>query len=170
MPNDRVQGQTGKKEKEKVSSLEGVVCTPNGERIAPVYKRAYSKECDSNIVQKVDETDLFEFIQASKATTDLAILQKRFIELGEIPNVDPTLGSNDLTQFPSDIHGVYDMVNDVAGNFAKLPESVQKIFGTKEAYLDALLKGTYQATLINALNSQNAQKEQKNENQESEEK
>ena len=166
MANDTNERQAGKKEKEKVSSLAGVVCTPSGERIAPVYKRAYCKELDSNIVQKVDETDLFEFIQASKSTTDLAVLQKRFIELGEIPCVDPSLGSNDLTQFPSDIHGVYDMVNDVAGNFAKLPESVQKIFGSKEAYLDALLKGTYQATLINALQqTQTPQKEEKNESE-----
>lgn len=166
MPNDTNERQVGKKEKEKVSTtLDGVVCTPCGNSIAPVYKRVYVKDVDKNLVRKVDETDIHEFIQASKATTDLAILQKRFLELGEIPQVDPTLGSNDLTQFPSDIHGVYNMVNDVAGNFAKLPQSVQKIFGTKEAYLDALLKGTYQATLINAINQQKAPEEPKKESE-----
>ena len=74
-----------------VLTLEGVVCTNPGDHIAPVYKRVYDEKLDRNIVKKVDETNLFEFIQASKSTTDLATLQKRFIEFGEIPNVDPSL-------------------------------------------------------------------------------
>ena len=162
--------QVNEKQKEvkEVNTLAGAVFTNSGNPIAPVYKRVYDKDLDANIVKKVDETNLQEFIQASRATTDLAILQKRFIELGEIPAVDPTLGSNDLTQFPSDIHGVYKMVNDVAGNFAKLPESIQKIFGTKEAYLESLMNGTYQATLINAINAENKAAEEVK--QESEEK
>lgn len=135
------------------STLAGVVCTEPGSHIAPVYKRVFNTELNRNVVTKVDETDIFEFIQASKSTNDLAILQQRFIALGEIPCVDPTLGSNDLTQFPSDIHGVYDMVNSVDKNFKMLPDSIQAIFGTSQAYMEALLNGTYQATILNAINN-----------------
>lgn len=146
------EGHTSKEKEKKVSTLEGVICSNPGDRIAPVYKRVYDKDYDSTLVKQVDTFDIEEFIQSSKSSTDLAVLQKRFIELGEIPAVDANMGSNDLTVYPSNIHEVYDMVNDVASNFAKLPQSIQAIFGTKEAYMKALLDGTYQATLINAIN------------------
>lgn len=134
-------------EKKSVSTLEGIVCTDNGKHIAPVYKRVFDSKTNRNIVKKVDETNLFEFIQASKSITDLATLQRRFIELGEIPNVDPTLGSYDMTLMPTDIHGVYDMVNDLNHSFDLLPESVQKIFGSAEEYGKSVLDGTYAAKL-----------------------
>lgn len=145
------------------STLEGVVCTCAGSRIAPVYKRVYDSELGRERVMKVDETDIFEFVQASKSSSDLAILQQRFMALGEIPNVDPSLGSNDLVGFPSDIHGVYDMVNNVDANFKMLPESIQAIFGTSKAYMESLLNGTYQATIMNAIQKGNATKEVKEE-------
>lgn len=140
--------QTGKKE-EPVTTLKGVVCTQPGEHIAPVYKRVYDPELNRKVVKKVDETDLFEFIQASKSVTDLAVLQKRFIELGEIPNADPTLGSNDLTIMPGDIHSLYDMVNDLNASFNQLPESIKAIFGDSASYGKAVLDGSY-AAKINA--------------------
>ena len=112
----------------KKNTLDGVVCTPPGCSLAPVYKRVYDEELDRHIVKKVDETNITEFIQASRSQTDLAILQKRFIELGEIPAVDPSMQSNvDTAILPSDIHSLYNMVNDVHGNFNKLPESVRKL-------------------------------------------
>lgn len=155
MSNVKNEGQIGKKkEKTKASCFDDVVCSPVGSSLTPVYKRVYDEKLGKSIVKKVDETNIDEFIQASKAQTDLAILQKRFLELGEIPNVDETLGSNDLALFPSDIHGVYDMVNNVSDNFNRLPESVRKIFGDSETYLKSLLDGTYQATLVNAFNEQ----------------
>lgn len=131
------------------STLEGVICTNRGCDIAPVYKRVYNKELDANIVEKVDETNLFEFIQASKSQTDLATLQKRFIELGEIPNVDPTMTYSDAVM-PSDIHSLYNMVNDVNGSFNKLPESVQAVFGDSQGYLQAILDGSYNSKLAEA--------------------
>lgn len=148
------EGQVGKKQaaKKKIDTLEGVVFSCAGSHIQPVYKRVYDKELDKNIVKQVDTFDIYEFIQASKSQTDLALLEKRFVELGELPNVDPSLGSNDFTNMPSNIHEVYDMANDIANNFAKLPKSIQDIFGTKEAYMKSLLDGSYQATLINAIN------------------
>ena len=151
---------TGKERKKAQNTLVGVVCSPAGSDIQPVYKRVYNKELDRSIVVKVDTINIKEFIQASKAQTDLALLQKRFIELGEVPAADPTFGSNDLTTMPSDIHGVYALVNDVAGNFASLPQSIQQIFGSKEAYLESILKGTYQSTLLSALQAQNAPKQE----------
>lgn len=154
MNNEKNEGQVGKVTKAaQKSCFVDVICTPVGSPISPVYKRVYDEKLKKSIVKKVDETNIDEFIQASKSQTDLAVLQKRFLELGEIPSVDSTLGSNDLTLFPSDIHGVYDMVNNVSDNFNKLPESVRQIFGDSETYLKSLLDGTYQATLVNAFNS-----------------
>lgn len=143
MKNERQISQ----EQQVTSSLEGVVCSNPGNPIAPVYKRVFDSDLNRFVVKKVDETNLYEFIQASKSTTDLATLQKRFIELGEIPNVDNTLSSNDLTVMPTDIHGVYDMVNDINKSFNSLPESIKAIFGTQEDYAHAVLDGTYAAKI-----------------------
>ena len=136
-----------------VSSLQDVICSCAGNPIADVYKRVYDEDLHRTVVKKVDETNLYEFIQASKSTTDLATLQKRFLELGEIPGEE--LGwqeAVDMTVMPSNIHEVYAMTNDIDNAFKKLPESVQKLFGDKDTYMKALIDGTYQATLIKALN------------------
>lgn len=146
-------GQAPEKPKEKKSTLNGVISTPNGSSIEPVYKRVYVKELDRNVVRKVDTLNITEFIQASKSQTDLSILEKRFIELGEIPSVNPDLTSHDLTNMPGDIHELYRMANDISGNFAKLPQSVQDVFGNPQAYMKAILDGTYQSTLVNAFNA-----------------
>ena len=151
------EGHISKEKEKKVSTLEGVICSNPGDRIAPVYKRVFDKDLEKNVVKQVDTFNLYEFIQASRSQTDLAILEKRYIELGEIPAVDPSMQQADFVGYPENIHEVYNMVNDINGNFTKLPESIQKIFGTKENYLKSLMDGTYQATLINALNAASAQ-------------
>ena len=140
-----------KDEAKKINTLLGIRGTPCGSDIAPVYKRVYDKEVGKNIVKKVDDFNLFEFIQASRSSTDLALLEKRYLELGEIPNADPTAAGVDFAVMPSNIHEVYDMVNDVDGNFKKLPKCVQDIFGTSQAYFKSLMDGTYQATLLEAI-------------------
>lgn len=152
------EGQANKKQEAKKAqnTLDGVVCSNVGSHYQPVYKRVYEKDIDQSIVKQVDKFNLFDFIQASKSQTDLALLEKRYIELGEIPSVDPNMTEADFTGYPDNIHEVYKMANDIAGNFAKLPESIQNIFGTKEAYMKALIDGTYQATLINAVNNLSA--------------
>ena len=102
-------------------------------------------------VKKVDETNIYEFIQASKSETDLATLQKRFIALGEIPAVDPSMGEVDQTLFPNNIHELYGLVNDLNSSYKSLPASIQKIFGTAQAYGAAVLDGTYSAKLAAGL-------------------
>lgn len=160
---DANERQVNKKQEasKKKSTLEGVVSSNCGSPIAPVYKRVYDKELDKAIVKKVDETNLFEFIQASKSMTDLATLQKRFIELGEIPAVDPTLVNGvDTTIMPGDIHQLYSMVNDVNGNFNKLPDSVKEVFGTSQDYLSAILDGSYQSKLAAAFGPKQEEKKE----------
>ena len=117
----------------KVSTLAGIHGTCVGSDIAPVYKRVYDKELDKNVVRKVDTFNLFEFIQASRSSTDLALLEKRYLELGESPNADPNASGVDFATLPSNIHEVYNMVNDVDANFNKLPQSIKDIFGTSQA-------------------------------------
>lgn len=151
MKNER---QIDKAEK-KVSVLEGVVCCPAGDVNAPVFKIVYDEKLKKNIVKQVDTFNIYEFIQASKSSTDLATLQKRWLELGEVPGgVLGFDGDVDMTLYPCDIHGVYKMVNDVDGAFNRLPESIQKIFGNKDAYLKALLDGSFNASVIAAVNNQ----------------
>lgn len=163
-------GQVSQEQKKKVpvSTFAGIVCTNSGQHFAPVYKRVYCEKSDKNLVKKVDETDLYEFIQASKSSTDLAVLQKRFLELGEIPNVDPNMVCGvDTTIMPSDIHQLYNMVNDVAGNFAKLPESVRNVFGSSEVYLQSLMDGSYAKKINDAFTpkqNNSVQQEEKGEN------
>lgn len=165
MSNERQVSKT--KQEEKVSALKGVTCTNAGNPISPVYKRVYNDELEINVVQKVDETNLYEFIQASRNQTDLATLQKRFIELGEIPNVNPNLvGEVDTTLMPTDIHSLYNMVNDVNGSFFKLPKSAQDIFGNSQAYLAAILDGTYFQKLAAGYTPKEENKEEKKEGNE----
>lgn len=135
------------------NSLKGIIGSCCGDPIMPVYKRVYDKDLDKSVVKETDKFNLDEFIQASLSQTDLAILYKRYQEFGEIPAVDPSMTSADFSNYPEDIHEVYKLASDIAGNFAKLPQSIQDIFGTKEAYMKSLIDGTYQATLINAVNS-----------------
>ena len=158
--NERQAGKEQAKKKAQ-SSLSGVVCSCAGDYIVPVYKRVYDKELDTYTVKAIDEFNIFEFIQASKSQTDLAILQKRYVELGEIPSVDPNMVAADFANYPDNIHEVYAMAQDIAGNFGKLPKSIQDIFGTKEAYMKSLMDGTYQATLINAVNALSAAEQAK---------
>lgn len=135
--------------KEK-TSLEGVVCVSAGRRKSPVYKRVYDAASDSFVVKKVDEFDIYEFIQASKSSTDLALLQKQYEALGEIPGIE--IGweeAPDQTLMPSNIHEVYDLTQNVDKAFKKLPVSVQQIFGDKDKYLASLLDGSY-INIINA--------------------
>lgn len=151
------EGQVTKtSQKTEVNTLQGVVCSNSGNRIAPVFKRVYDNDLKRNVVKKVDETDIQEFINASRSMTDLAALEKRLIATGEIPAVDPSLNGDgiDFTQYPKDIHEVYSMVNDIDSSFSKLPENIQKIFGTKEVYMASALKGTLKETIINGLNKQ----------------
>lgn len=147
--------QVNQKQKaiEKKSTFQGLIFTSCGNPIASVYKSVCVD--GKTLVRCVDTTNIHEFIQASKSSTDLATLQKRFMELGEIPVVDSTLTSVDTTVLPSDIHSLYNMVNDVNGNFNKLPESVRKVFGTAQDYLAAILDGSYSQKLADAFAPKN---------------
>ena len=147
----------------KTSTLEGVVCSNPGCAIAPVYKRVFNTEAKRMIVKKVDETNLYEFIQSSKSETDLATLHRRFVALGEIPAVDPSLGEVDQTIFPNTIHELYGLVNDLNKSFDSLPDSIKKIFGTSDAYGQAVLDGSYSSKLAAGLKAQNVPEKDVNE-------
>lgn len=153
--------QVDEKKQEEKNPLQGVICTCSGDAIAPVYRRTYDKDLDANVVRKVDETNIFEFVQASKSTTDLATLQKRFIELGEIPNVNPEISYPDTAVMPHNIHELYNMVTDIDANFKKLPDSVQKVFGDSQTYLSALMDGSYNQKLVDAFTPKEPPKEEK---------
>lgn len=136
--------------RKETSTLDGVVCVSAGRTKSPVYKRVYDAASDTNVVKKVDEFDIYEFIQASKSSTDLALLQKQYEALGEVPGLE--IGwdeAPDQTIMPSNIHEVYELTNNVDKAFKKLPESVQAIFGDKDKYLASLLDGSYM-NIINA--------------------
>lgn len=137
-----------------IDSLDGVVCCPAGDRIAPVYKKVYDERLKKNVVKKVDEFDLYEFIQASKNSADLALLQKRWIELGELDAPIGFDGGQDMVNVPSNIHDVYKTLNDLDGAYNKLPDSLKAIFGSRDAYLNSLIDGSFNAIVAAAINKE----------------
>lgn len=145
------------KEPNNIPTIQGVVCSDPGNPIAPIYKRVYVDKFNKNLVLRSGSTNLQEFIDASRSMTDLASLEKRLIATGEIPNVNPNLNGDgiDFTKYPTNIHEVYSMYKDVDNSFNKLPESVQKVFGSKDVFLKAVLDGSYQSKIVSAFNSVN---------------
>ena len=71
MKTNEGQANENKKAAEKKSTLTGVVCTPAGNSIAPVYKRVFDDKLNRNVVKKVDTTNITW--QNSLVNTELRI-------------------------------------------------------------------------------------------------
>ena len=126
--------------------------TPVGTPITPIYKRVYDEEKKCEIVKKVDEFDIDEFIQKSSNMTDLAMLKRQMERTGEIP-LDPNAQYGvDMTQFPETIHDVYRAANTIDEHFKTLDPVVQEAFGSSSVYRSHVLDGTAQEYLNNYFN------------------
>lgn len=141
--------------------------TPSGNKMMPVYKKVFDEKTKESHVLKVSEFDIDEFIQASNSQTDLAMLRQQMATTGQIPVVDDEVV--DATLFPENIHELMDTINNIENNFNGLPDSVKQIFGNKDAYVSALVDGTYNDKLLKGLTkyyegqNQQAQQEAKKE-------
>lgn len=140
-------------QKTKTNKKEGILYTDIGSNIQPVYERVYDKETGKSIVKKTGEFDIDEFIQASNCKTDLAMLRAEMISTGQLP----TIGDEviDGTLFPENIHQLYDTINSVDNVYNQLPDSVKAIFKNKDAFMAALVNGSY----VNTITSTFAQNE-----------
>lgn len=133
--------------------VEGVLYTPCGSNIQPIYERVYDKATGKNLVVKTGDFDIDEFIQASNCKTDLAMLRQEMIANGTLPSVSDEVV--DMTLFPENIHEVFSTVNQAEKTYNELPDSVKAIFRSKDEFLAALIAGNYETKLINGLQSKN---------------
>lgn len=133
----------------------GVRSTNIGSPIVPRYKRVYDEKLKRNVVKHVDDFNIDEFIQASSNSTELAILKKKFVELGEIPNVsgvEPTYG--DLSVMPDNVHELYHMQGKALDAFSKLPDNVKGAFASPDDLLNHIIQGDFTQVINTYVSSQ----------------
>lgn len=135
--------------KEKDDVITGILVndkmmTSVGDKMTKRFKRVYDEKLDKKVVKCVETFDIDEFIQSSSNATDLAILKRRYIELGEIPNVDgsqPVYG--DLTILPENVHELYHLEDTAEKTFASLPDQYKGAFANSSDFLNHVLKKDY---------------------------
>lgn len=114
--------------------------THTGHTIAPVYKKIFDADAKRELVKVVDHFDIYEFVQSSASSVDLAILKKRAIEMGE--SAGAFVGDIDETLFPESIHDVYKFNSTLTEKFNGLEEGLKKQFGSVDKYRAAILNGS----------------------------
>lgn len=137
MPNE------GQNIEEKKTPLDPSIYSCCGDRIQPIYKRVYNADMKREIVEHVDDFDIYESIQESDNTSDITLL-KKMINGGttEAPEDPLALYGLDLANMPKNIHEVYDTVNHGNEAFEAMGDSYKKAFGSVEGLRQALLDGT----------------------------
>lgn len=153
---------------QKKAFKEGILYTDIGSNIQPVYERQFDEKTGKSLVVQTSTFDIDEYIQASNCQTDLAMLRAEMIATGQLPTITDEVV--DATLFPENIHEVYKTINDVDKIYNDLPDSVKGIFKDKNAFLSALIDGSYQSKVVSGLNvqneGQNKQEEKKEEGKE----
>lgn len=130
----------------KVFTYKGV--TNPGDRILPIYKRVWDDAAKKDVVKKTSESDIYEMIQEANNTSDINQL-KKMINGGQIeaPEDPMAVYGQDLGNYPSSIHEVYDRVNHGEEAFKALSPELQQYFGSYSNWENALLSGTYESEL-----------------------
>ena len=140
------------KSKEKKSKkIDDFPYTNAGKRMQPVYKRVFDKELGRKVVKKVSEFDIYEYIQSSASSADMAQLRAEYVRTGMLPSVDPTLIYGAPSIQANNIHEFYSLVNGAKDSFESLDPKVKEIFGDADSYVKALLKGDANAVLVRGL-------------------
>lgn len=121
--------------------------TPVGDPMQPIYELQYDEEAKCELVKKVGEQDIDDFIQKSASSTDMAFLQREAIRTGQYPVDDRAQYGVDMTLMPRDIHELFATTKDINSHFSSLGEHAQKAFGSPEAYKEAVLNGTAEKIL-----------------------
>lgn len=121
---------------------------PNGEQLA----------------EPGEKVDLNAYIQASKASTDMATIVARAKAGDEtVLNVTPNGFYGDTSIIPSSVND-FEKINklgDIATEkYNELPEEVKKLFGSSEEFLNAVLSNKVDSILKSAAEKQASQKEE----------
>ena len=149
----------------KKTKKEGILYTDIGSNIQPVYERVFDEKTGKSVVKQVDTFDIDEYIQASNCKTDLAMLRAEMISTGQLPSVTDEVV--DATLFPENIHELYATIKNVNGVYDSLPAAVKNVFKDKDAFMTALIDGTYEQKLMKGLQAvyegQDKQEEEKKE-------
>lgn len=141
-------------QKQNLKKPNGFCFSNPGNPIQPVMKRVFDEESKEFVVKEVSKFNLYEFIQSSASSSDLAQLRATYFKTGIIPEVDPTLQHGVETLKVNNIHELYQAVDGARESFGQLPENIQKIFGDADTYVKSLLKGDAASILTAGLTKQ----------------
>lgn len=104
------------------------------------------------IAEPGDKVDFQAYIQASKASTDIATIIARY-NAGDESVLNARVGfSGDVDLIPSSVNDVnkINKLSDAAyESFNKLPEDVKKLFGSPEDFFNAVLNNKAEEILKN---------------------
>lgn len=129
----------------KEKKVDNFPYTSAGNPITPVYKRVYDDKKKRMVVKKVKEINIDEFIQSSSNSTDLALLKRRYIELGEIPAVNPGAPTYaDLSTLPDNVHELYHLENLAQEKYDALPDAVKSLYNGSADWLNVVLQGNWE--------------------------
>lgn len=116
--------------------------TPIGDRYMIKAKLSIG-EHGEQIAEPGDKIDFQAYIQASKASTDIATIVARYNAGDEsVLNVTPNGYYGDVDLIPSSVNDVakINKLSDAAKeNFEKLPAEVKALFGSSENFFNAVL-------------------------------
>lgn len=118
------------------------VKTPLGDKYMIKAKLSIG-EHGEQIAEPGDKIDFQAYIQASKASTDIATIVARYNAGDEsVLNVHAKPFYGDVDMIPSsvnDIDKITKLSNLAKDNYDKLPDSVKKLFGSSEEFFNAVL-------------------------------
>lgn len=143
--------ETLKSKEKKLFNNDDFPYTNPGKRMQPVYKKVFDEELGRKVVKQVSEFDIYEYIQSSASSADMAQLRSEYVRTGMFPSVDPTLVHGAPTIQANNIHEFYQLVNGAKDSFESLDPRVKEIFGDADSYVEALLKGDANAILLRGL-------------------
>lgn len=140
----------------KIQEIEGEIILPHivkprsarrvlsnlGEKYMIKAKLSIS-EHGVQIAEPGDKIDFQAYIQASKASTDIATIVARYNAGDEsVLNVTPNGFYGDVDMIPSSVNDVakINKLSDLAKeNYERLPDEVKKLFGSSEEFFNAVL-------------------------------
>lgn len=130
------------KKVEKKPIISKKYLTPVGNKIQPIYELYYDEKSRKELVKKVGEQDIDDFIQKSSNATDMAYLIREAQRTGQYPIDENAKYGVDMTLMPTNIHELYKTTSDINKRFEGLDPKVQAAFGSAQAYKDAVLNGS----------------------------
>lgn len=125
------------------------VSTESGSKY--IIKQEYTyDENGEKIVKPGAKLDFDAYIQASKASCDIAAIIAKY-ENGDESVLNVHKGfTGDTTILPKDIYDVkrmQELYDSVSGSFEKLPDELKTVFGSSDDFLNALLNNKAQSII-----------------------